>query len=745
VAQSFTVTAGANGQLGVGLYDLEADYSGDPEFLPTSISTPLTVSAASSIQVGGFNIGGSTSLGFGSSGTLCCGVFGQGGWPAPTGSVTFTATPVGSSTPPLPNGYTWPVTLGVAESNGSGVNYSIPVATGNGVAAGIPELPVGSYTITASYTGDGVYAPQVVTEPLTVHTASTTTALTSTSPPPQLGSSLVFTATVAPGYDTPLVSGGTVTFENSAGGAITGCANVTVVSGIATCSVLSPWESTAKVTAVYNGLSDSQGNLDYAKSTSNSVASNASTVTVALSGSATSAVGAPEALAATVAPASGSALNTFPSGTITFSYTDSAGSGVLGTVTCPQAGATLCSNPSETDATEFGPISSTALPAGDATITATYSGDPNYSGGGTSTQQVDVALNSFATPLTLSTSSSPVVLGHSVALTLADNVSPGAPCPTGTVLFYYQASGGHQVQIGNPLLLGPNNCTYPMTSLATGLKTGEIGAGSYTLTAAYSGDGYYAAASATGSLTVLDPTSLAISAKPTSAAAGQAIALSAVLTPLEQSLPSGMPSGSVTFTGPGLSVAVPLTHSDCSAADVCKVTLATKSLKAGADEVIARYSGGGPYQATVATKPTVVSVLAANGSGTLTVAPSKLTTGQRHIVLAFTYVVATGGVEGGELTIAVPAGWTAPSTKATTAGLVHSTVGKVSVVGRTIEVSGLTLAAGKTVVISFGLASAGGLTAPTHAGSYSFAATERSLALATLTRLAKSPAVNVVT
>lgn len=739
--ESFSINAGDNGLLEPGSYDIEADYGGDGVFDPATISVPFTVSAAGSIGVSSFGVGGPGSLPFGMTGTFCCGVFGQGGWPGPTGTVTFTATPTSTPTPAAPSGFSWPVTLAVVNSNSNGINYSVPVTGGNGVANGIPELPVGSYTITATYSGDQIYQPQTITEPIVVHSASTSILLTASSA--SAGSPITYTATVTPGYGTPPVNGGTVTFEDANGNAIAGCSAVTVSAGTADCPVAYPWTDTSHVTAVYNGLSDAHGQVDFRPSTSNTITSSASSVSVSLDAASTT-VGAPEELSATVTPAAGSASNAAPGGTVTFSFVDSQGSGVLGTVTCPQGGTGLCSNPSGGNSTVFGPVSSTVLAAGNVTITATYSGDTTYPGGASAAANIQVNLNSFTPPLALQPSSGSVVLGKSVGLALAGTVSGGAPCPTGTVRFYYQPTGGSAVLIGSPVVLSPSRCGFPAITVATGTASGQIPAGSYTMSATYSGDGYYAPASASTTLTVLDPTSVSVSAKPALAGAGQPVSLTASLTPVEQHA-AGAPTGTITFSAPGLSAAVALVAGDCNSGGQCTVSLVTKSLSAGSDKVTATYSGGGIYQGSAASRPVVVTVLAPSGSGTLAVAPARVTKSARHQVLTFTYTAAPGGLSGGELTIAVPAGWTAPSTVRSNAGLVRSNVGHVVVVGRTIEVSGVTLASRGRAVITFGLVSAGGVTAPSRAGIYVFSASERSGSAGSLVKLAHSPAVSVVT
>ena len=69
-------------------------------------------------------------------------------------------------------------------------------------------------------------------------------------------------------------------------------------------------------------------------------------------------------------------------------------------------------------------------------------------------------------------------------------------------------------------------------------------------------------------------------------------------------------------------------------------------------------SGGVTYYGT----PTSFTTYAANGSGTIAVSPTTEVAGSTSDTLTFTYTAATGGVSGGELTVAVPTsqGWLHP-------------------------------------------------------------------------------------
>jgi hypothetical protein len=136
--------------------------------------------------------------------------------------------------------------------------------------------------------------------------------------------------------------------------------------------------------------------------------------------------------------------------------------------------------------------------------------------------------------------------------------------------------------------------------------------------------------------------------------------------------------------------------------------------------------------------------VASDGSGTMvvdhtTVSASTATT------LRFTYTAAAGhSLTNGEITIAVPAGWSAPSTTASAAGYTTTSAGAV-VSSSSIQVSGITLAAGGTVVIIYGDTSGGGQGAVSSSTvqTVTFTTAERSSSSGTLTTLASSPQVQV--
>src|SRR6185369_8675140 len=56
-----------------------------------------------------------------------------------------------------------------------------------------------------------------------------------------------------------------------------------------------------------------------------------------------------------------------------------------------------------------------------------------------------------------------------------------------------------------------------------------------------------------------------------------------------------------------------------------------------------------------------ISVYAADGTGTLTSNTANVVNASTGNTITFTYTAATGGLSGGEVDVAVPSGWTAPT------------------------------------------------------------------------------------
>jgi Mg-chelatase subunit ChlD len=136
---------------------------------------------------------------------------------------------------------------------------------------------------------------------------------------------------------------------------------------------------------------------------------------------------------------------------------------------------------------------------------------------------------------------------------------------------------------------------------------------------------------------------------------------------------------------------------------------------------------------------------APDGSGTLTTPTTSVIAGSTGNTLVFSYTAAAGGMSDGEITVAVPSGWSAPSTAPTSPGYTTANAGTVSATGSTIHVSAVTLAGDSTLTITYGNDGSGGpgATASSTVGPQTWQAQQRSTATGTLTNLASSPSVTV--
>lgn len=276
-------------------------------------------------------------------------VFGQ--------QVTFTATIA-------------PVAPGAGSPTGT-VNFldgGNPIASCQNVALAAGQatcqtsaLAVGNHTISVAYGGDTNFNTSngnMTGNPQVVNKAGTSVGLTSSQNPSVFGQAVTFTATVAvtaPGAGTPT---GTVTFLDG-GNPIAGCTNVALQTGQAQCQPASLSVGNHTITVTYSG--DGNFNTANGSLTGNPQVVNKANTTVGLTSSQNPAtLGTNISFTATIgvtAPGAGS-----PSGTVQFL---DGGNPIAGcTAVAVAAGQAVCQT--------------TALTAGNHTITAVYSGDGNF-------------------------------------------------------------------------------------------------------------------------------------------------------------------------------------------------------------------------------------------------------------------------------------------------------------------------------------------------------------------------------
>jgi sugar lactone lactonase YvrE len=474
-------------------------------------------------------------------------------------------------------------TVGGATVAGGTLNGNVTFTDGalNLGAVAVNTLAVGSHNIVATYAGNTNYAgstSNTVVE--VVQQTGTVTQLVTAASPTQYGTAATFTATVTSQTGIPA---GTVNFLDNGVAIGSGTLNAQGVAVFAT-STLSV--GTHPITAVYTG------NSSYTTSTSNvvqQVVVQATTTTALVSSLNPATVGQPVTFLATVT--TGSAVA--PTGTVNFMD----GSVSLGSVTVAANGTASLT----TSTLAFGPHS----------ITAVYSGDANHA---TSTSSVLVEHIVEPTTVMLTSSLNPSVSGNNVVFT-ATIIGVGTLVPTGTVVF----SDGATV-LGSVTVDATGKAAYPTSTLSVG---------SHIITAAYSGDTNYAAASVAITQTVQSAnTQIVLTSSANPATYATPLTFTATVTST-----GGIATGPVTFTDGGTSIGT----GTLNGSGVATLTLST--LAPGTHSIVANYAGDGKASASSSTP--LVQVFKELTQSTVA---SSANPAQTLSAVVFTATVANAGV-----------------------------------------------------------------------------------------------------
>ncbi|MFD6994470.1 beta strand repeat-containing protein, partial [Streptomyces sp. NPDC059943] len=649
--------------LEVGLHGVEANYSGDAEYDPSTGADTQEVNLGET----------TTTLAFDPEPSVC----GE--------TVTFTA-----QVTPVPPGAGTPTGLVSFIISDDGPVLTAPVDMTGQAQVSLSNLDVGFHQAAAFYTGDANFDGS--NSPLTLHVvnqAPVSVAVSVDPDPSVCGETVTLCATVAPvasgvgnpsgsvtftgpgglNETVPLDAGGeacvtttvletgtvtvayggdecyasaTGTFDvtvNQAastttvsvnpdpsvcGQAVTVCATVTAVppgSGTPTgtvtftapgglnetvtldaggeACVTTSSLTTGTVTAVYNGDGCFTSSTGTAPVTVNPASS---TVSVSVNPD-PSVCGQTVTVCATVTavpPGSGT-----PTGTVTFT-----GAGLNETVTL-DAGGEAC-------------VTTTALETG--TVTAVYSGDTCFTG---STGTFDVTVNQAASTTTVSVNPDPSVCGQTVTVcATVTAVPPGSGTPTGTITF--TGAGLNETVT----LDASGEACVTTTALETG-----------TVTAVYNGDGCFTDSTGTAPVTV-NPASSAVSVSvdPNPSVCGETVTVCATVTAVPPG--SGTPTGTVTFTGAGLNETVPLD----AGGEACVTTTALET-----GTVTAVYNGDGCFTSSTGTAD--VAVNPATSAVSVSVDPSPSVCGETVTVCATVTAVAPGsGTPTGTVTFTAPGG-----------------------------------------------------------------------------------------
>ncbi len=536
--------------------------------------------------------------------------------------VTFATTVSGPGTTP-----TGTVTF---DSGGTPVDAActnVPVGASGSATCTSAALAVGTDQVTAVYSGDGNYTGLTSSAtPETVKQAQTVTSVASSANPSVTGQTVTYTAMVgvtATGAGTPT---GSVTFSDNGGPITCGAGSQAFNGTSATCTVAYNATSVSpeSVTATYGG------DTDFATSTSPALAQKidpASTTTTVSTSTQPSLFGQTVTLTATVAvTAPGSGAVTAPTGTVTFSDGSNP-------ITCG-AGSVTFSGTTATCVTS-------ALGAGTHAVTATYTGDANFSGS-TAAPFIQI-VGPAPTTTTVVPSVNPSVYGQTVTFTATvAPVAPGAGAPTGVVQFSDGTSG---------------LCTNVVLTPGTGSSTATCSEsmfvpGTYPVVASYDGSADFVQSdnSAAPLSQVVDqatPTVVvtADAATPSPSTYGSPVTFNVTVTPPY----AGMATGTVTVAGDG-SVGTLCTVTLAADAGTCTTTTASSAVfGAGAHTVTATYNGDTNFTTASGTVPYTVDQ--ATPTVTITSAtPADATPGQ-DVTFAVTVAPPGAGTPTGSVTL----------------------------------------------------------------------------------------------
>ena len=412
--------------------------------------------------------------------------------------------------------------------------YTVPVTSSAASVSSTTLSSTVAHSFSAIYSGDTNFKTSTsaaVATSASTATAATTSTMTVSPNPPVSGSTTTLAATIgytASGTTTPT---GTVGFYEDgvllASGAVSaGAASVTSTA------------LTSKVAhsfyAVYSGDANFKTSTSAAVATAAST-STATTTTVVTAATSSVATGGSDLLTATITPSS-VVNSTAPTGTISFS---SATQGVLCAAVTISANVATCA--------------ATLTTVGTQSISATYSGDANYTGSTSAAAAVTVGPTAAMTLIV--TPSTNVMYGSSVVLSTNVAATTTGGDPAGTITY---------------TLVGTSTVAY--TANLTGTSTTGASAsvtipapipGTYVVTATCLGTNFTCTTlSQTASLvTIKGNTITTVTASPSAPQAGQTTVLTATVAPALTANGAALaPTGTVTFYINGVATVEALTN-----------------------------------------------------------------------------------------------------------------------------------------------------------------------------------------
>jgi hypothetical protein len=547
-----------------GAYTLTANYVGDLTHLPSTGTSPLTVHRLSST-------------------TVSC-------TPNPTDvgiATTCTATvtdisPVGNSG--IPSGtITWTVTP--ASGGSFGGSGACTLSNGGVCSLGFLPAELGSLQVTAAYAGDAIYLASTGSTSLIATPRITSTSITCTPSPDNVGAPATCIVTV-----TDIESGnlsaplGTVSWITDNTGSFGGapCTLIAVNGTTTTCQVTytpdidGPHTLTGSYVPSDNVHSGSTGTFTF-----NAVLGTTTAIVCTPSPDPINA-----ATSCRVTVTGGSASSPRPSGTVTWS---------TNTGSATQFSATSCLlNAAGTCTVSYTPAS---FGTGNThTLTASYPGDTHYL---PSSGSVLLPVTTRSTLVSISCNPSPVSINQvTICTASAFDTSPGTgTIPTGIVTWTASPAGG---------TLSATTCALNTNGTCFVTYTAPSTTGTITLTAAYPGDTLHDPSNATYALAVVHISNTTVTCTPSPVTVGTPVTCTVTVNdpsgsthvaPIGTVSWSVSPNGSGSFSPTTCTMVAPVSGNPSS--NSCTVTYTPTSI--GTQIITANYPGDAIHAASTNT------------------------------------------------------------------------------------------------------------------------------------------------
>jgi trimeric autotransporter adhesin len=530
-----------------GAHTITAVYSGDANFGgSTSPNFSHTVNPASTTTVLSSSVNPSI---FGQAISLSATVTGPSGLGTPTGSIQF-------------------------RIDGSDFGSPVALSGGSATSGSTNALAVGSHPVAAVYTPDAASAASfsgstsTVIATQTVNQALSTTTLVSSVNPSVFGQSVTLTATVKNGA-TPIAVGSISFIEGgtcATPGTTLQSGQTPNASGVVTFTTTTFSVNGHTVLACYNG----SGSFGPSQATLTQTVNQAATTTTIASDTPDPS-NAGQAVAVNFTVTANSPGSGTPSGNVTVSVS---------------GGAETC-----TGTVAAGTCSITLNASGARSLTATFAGNPNFSGSTSATAAHTVNLP--ATVLTVAAASGTFGGTADLSATLTSSGNPVSGKSIGFTL--------------NGSTAGSATTNASGVASIAAASLGAINAGTYPtgVAASFAGDAGFGTSSGTNSLTINQATvALTVTVIPSSVAYGSTVELDAELSP-------GLTGRAVSFDIGGTPVGTANTDG-AGKAKLVNVNPASFGLNTGSFIITASF-------------PDEQNFRAATGTSNLTVTPKSVT------------------------------------------------------------------------------------------------------------------------